>query len=212
MISQRRPIGLAIELSFLFFLLPVLLRIFLPGRFLLPLLWVAASVCLAWLWRNPHFERSELWSFTGQGRNLLRVLARFAIAVLIIGVAVALLAPDLLFNLVRARPVLWLMIVLLYPVLSAYPQGIIYRGFFFRRYRHLFRTPSAMLVASAASFAAAHVVFGNVLAVALTLIGGLVFAQTYLRTKSLAVAWLEHALYGCFLFTIGLGSFFYTSR
>jgi hypothetical protein len=54
-----------------------------------------------------------------------------------------------------------------------------------------------------------HVIFGNGLAMALTLVGGLFFGHTYLRTRSLLACTFEHGLYGCFVFTIGLGRFFY---
>jgi hypothetical protein len=43
----------------------------------------------------------------------------------------------------------------------------------------------------------------------LTLIGGWFFAETYARTRSMRLVWLEHALYGCLVFTIGLGDYFY---
>ena len=40
-------------------------------------------------------------------------------------------------------------------------------------------------------------------------VGGVLFARTYLTSGSLAMAALEHALYGNFIFTIGLGEFFF---
>ena len=43
----------------------------------------------------------------------------------------------------------------------------------------------------------------------LTLVGGLLFAYRYTKTGSLLTSCVEHALYGCFLFTVGLGRFFY---
>jgi hypothetical protein len=39
--------------------------------------------------------------------------------------------------------------------------------------------------------------------------GGLLFAHTYHTSKSLALVWLEHTLYGWTLFTLGLGWYFY---
>ena len=50
----------------------------------------------------------------------------------------------------------------------------------------------------------------NWIAPALTLIGGIVFGFTYERTRSSLVVAVQHALFGCFLFTIGLGWFFYS--
>jgi membrane protease YdiL (CAAX protease family) len=66
-----------------------------------------------------------------------------------------------------------------------------------------------MIVASAAAFAFLHIVFRNPLAPALTFAGGLLFAWRYAESGSLAVSSFEHALYGCWLFTVGLGGYFY---
>ena len=35
------------------------------------------------------------------------------------------------------------------------------------------------------------------------------FATTYQRYRSLALVCLEHAIYGCLIFTLGLGWYFY---
>ena len=206
-LTRKAYLGMEFVLVFIF--LPVCLRVYLPGRFLLPLLWITAALCLTWLWRKPTFKRSELWSFSRQGQNVFRILARFIILAVIIGIFVARFAPNQLFHLIQARPALWLIIMLLYPVLSVYPQGIVYRSFIFNRYGDLFSTPPVMIIASAIAFTMVHLVFGNLLAVGLSFAGGIIFAQTYRRTKSMAVSSMEHALYGCFLFTIGLGTYFY---
>jgi uncharacterized protein len=52
-------------------------------------------------------------------------------------------------------------------VLSVYPQGIIYRAFFFERYRGLFPGPAMLIVVSAAAFSFAHIIFRNPIAVGL---------------------------------------------
>jgi len=54
-----------------------------------------------------------------------------------------------------------------------------------------------------------HLIFGNLVPVILTVAGGYLFARTYLATRSLFCVCVEHALYGCFIFTIGLGHLFY---
>jgi membrane protease YdiL (CAAX protease family) len=43
----------------------------------------------------------------------------------------------------------------------------------------------------------------------LCLIGGLLFALTYQHSGSLLLTCLDHALFGNFIFTVGLGQFFY---
>jgi membrane protease YdiL (CAAX protease family) len=106
------------------------------------------------------------------------------------------------------------MIIAAYPIFSVYPQGLIYRAFFFHRYHSLLRLDPAardwlMILLSAATFALMHILFHNWIALALTFPGGILFARRYIDTRSLCVSSLEHALYGCFLFTIGLGQYFY---
>lgn len=66
-----------------------------------------------------------------------------------------------------------------------------------------------MIVASAAAFAFMHIIFRNWVAVGLTFAGGLLFAARYAETSSLAASSFEHSLYGCWLFTVGLGQYFY---
>jgi len=97
----------------------------------------------------------------------------------------------------------------LYPVLSVYPQGIIYRAFFFERYRGLFPNALLLIMMSALAFSFAHIIFRNPIALSFTFIGGLLFSWRYSGTGSLFTSSLEHALYGCWMFTIGLGQYFY---
>ena len=117
--------------------------------------------------------------------------------------------PGRLFGFVRQRPLLWGAVMLLYPVLSVYPQGIVYRIFIFHRYRRLFPKPWMRVLASAVAFSLAHVVFENWIAPVATAFGGLLFAWTYDRTQSALVTGLQHAVFGCYIFTIGLGWYFY---
>jgi membrane protease YdiL (CAAX protease family) len=64
-------------------------------------------------------------------------------------------------------------------------------------------------VASATLFGLHHYIFHNWLAVALTLLGGIKFVLTYRRSRSLPLTCVEHAIYGCLVFTVGLGVFFH---
>ncbi len=146
-------------------------------------------------------------------RVQLRVLLRrFGICALGLLTAVALLAPERLFDMPRQQTALWLLLLATYPLFSAYPQELIYRYLFRRRYRRLFRRRGGWIAASAAAFAWLHIVFGNWLAVVLTLIAGAFFAQTYLAGRSLRLAVVEHTLYGALVFSVGIGEFFYHER
>jgi membrane protease YdiL (CAAX protease family) len=98
--------------------------------------------------------------------------------------------------------------MVLYPILSVLPQEFLFRSFFFRRYQPLFSTPWAIIIASAACFAYVHIVFHNWVAPSFCLIGGLIFAHSYSHHRSLKWVLVEHAAYGCMVFTIGLRFYF----
>ena len=96
----------------------------------------------------------------------------------------------------------------IYPVLSVWPQEMVYRTFIFRRYQPFFDKISFPIL-SAAAFGFVHILFLNPVAILLTAGGGYMFARTYEKSRSLALVCFEHALYGCLIFTIGLGRFFF---
>lgn len=119
--------------------------------------------------------------------------------------------PERLFSFVLHRPTLWAVVMMLYPVLSVYPQELIYRSFFFHRYRELLPL-SALIIVNILSFSLMHSIFHNWIAIIFTLFGGALFVHTYLRSRSLLMVTLEHALYGNLIFTLGIGNFFYSSH
>jgi membrane protease YdiL (CAAX protease family) len=65
------------------------------------------------------------------------------------------------------------------------------------------------VLASALLFGTAHIFLGNFVAPVMSFFGGILFASTYARTRSLALVAIEHALYGDMIFTVGLGQYFY---
>jgi len=200
---------LVVEFMLLFVALPLAYR-FSPVRIpALPLLWVVAGYAWWQLLRDPRFNRAQLWN-TGQLLSRIgAILVLFVVIALGLWLAVRRFAPELEWRFVRRHPAFWAVVMVAYPVLSVYPQGLIYRAFFFERYALLFPGKWAMIVASATAFAFLHIVFRNSLAVTLTFCGGLLFAARYAETGSLATSSFEHALYGYWLFTIGLGQYFY---
>jgi hypothetical protein len=167
------------------------------------------AYCLVTMLRDPKFDRSRLWDASGVRLHAPAILALFAV-IAAIGAAVVLrYAPSAFLSLPRFNPVLWALVMVFYPVLSVYPQGIIYRAFLFDRYRVLFGGGWGMVLVSAATFAFVHIVYRNHLSIALTAPAGLLFAVRYWQTGSLMASSFEHALYGCAVFTIGLGRWFY---
>lgn len=176
-----------------------------------PLLLLFLAVVVLWLLlrRDPTFDTQMLWNLGAVRTQWKFVLARTAILCALIALGVWLFFPERMFILVRRAPVLWLAVMVLYPFLSVYPQEVFFRAFFFHRYRRLMGQGFGAIVAGATLFGFVHIVFGNWISVLLSGAGGLLFARTYLTSGSLALASIEHALYGNFIFTIGLGEFFF---
>ncbi len=158
---------------------------------------------------DPTFPRRALWDAT-LARQGLRDLAVRTIFVWTGLLAFALLrARPHLFEMPRTRPVAWLLVVILYPPISAFSQEIMFRTLFFHRYAALLRRPAARVIASGLLFGWAHIVVHNLSAIFLASVGGLLFAATYERRRSTLLVSIEHGLYGDFIFTIGLGGLFY---
>ncbi|HXY00653.1 MAG TPA: CPBP family intramembrane glutamic endopeptidase [Candidatus Limnocylindrales bacterium] len=204
-----RFILLAAEFCIVFAGLPLLIYYKILPNFPIPYLLLMALAAFLVLHYDPSFDSARLTNWPGIRPHLVPLLLRDAVFLAILGVGVRLFAPDLLFSLLRRAPVLWSAIMLLYPLLSVYPQELIYRAFLMHRYQALFGSGWALLVASALAFGFVHIIFGNWLAVGLCVIGGFLFSVTYQQSGSLLLACLDHALFGNFIFTIGLGKFFY---
>lgn len=200
---------LVVEFITLFVVLPLAYR-FSPIRIpALPLLWAVSGYALWKLLHAPDFDRTHLWNAAALAPHLAAILGIFAISACVLWLGVHRFAPQLEWSFVRQHPAFWAVVMVAYPILSVYPQGILYRAFFFERYAALFPSKWAMILASACAFAFLHIIFRNSLAIGLTFAGGLLFAARYAQTGSLFASNFEHALYGCWLFTVGLGPYFY---
>jgi hypothetical protein len=125
-----------IELGALFGLLPVALAAFARGLSL-PVLFLIAWVCLAVVWRDPTFQRDELWRREQLWTWLRGPLALALAAGTLLAVGVHWVEPVTSSNFPAARP-RWLLLILLYPTLSVVPQVLVFRTFFFHRYGRLF--------------------------------------------------------------------------
>jgi membrane protease YdiL (CAAX protease family) len=186
----------------------IVLRHFLDGL-VIPIIMTVAFTCWLILKRDASFDRRRLWNAVDFGRHFKRTLTRF----LLLGLLAAYLSYLYLPGAFLAFPIrhllFWLMVMICYPIFSAYPQEIIYRTFFFFRYRRLFKSDTAMMVVSALLFGWAHAFLGNWIAPVFASLGGIFFGWTYLRSGSTLQASLEHGLWGDLLFTLGTGWFFY---
>tara|TARA_R110002073_G_scaffold83987_2_gene200080 strand:- start:5204 stop:5830 length:627 start_codon:yes stop_codon:yes gene_type:complete len=112
---------------------------------------------------------------------------------------------EALFNVVINKPKLWVLILFIYSLFSVYPQELMYRTFFFQRYKELISNKTLSIFINATVFSLGHIFFRNTLVLVLTFFGGLLFAITYSKTKSTFLVSIEHAIYGSWLFTVGMG-------
>ncbi len=199
-------IALLAEFIVIFGVGPVLVLIFEAPLVFQCLLWLGALVA----WR---LTRRQDWPSLGTDdvrREIRTIVLRFSAVALGLTVVTWLALPDAFFTFPRERPWLWLAVMVGYPLLSAWPQEMLYRRFAYVRYAPLFGRGTGFIAASGIAFGYAHGIFLNPIAVALSLAAGLLFAANFARHRSLTLVWLEHSLYGCLIFTIGLGNFFFT--
>ena len=137
--------------------------------------------------------------------NWKRLIITFIVIALASTLFLYFVHPENLFIVVKKRPMLWIGILLIYTFLSAVPQELIYRSFFFERYHDIFSKPYYLIWANILVFPIAHLFFDNMMVLVVTFIGGMIFTASYYRTKSVFFTSIEHALYGNWLFTIGMG-------
>jgi membrane protease YdiL (CAAX protease family) len=134
-----------------------------------------------------------------------RVFIIFPLVIILTALYVWLFAPQHLFYVPLHHPLLFLFILCVYSLLSVWPQELLYRTFFYKRYEGLFKSKSLFIFVNATVFCLAHLFFRNTLVLLLTFIGGILFGLTYLKFKSTTLVTIEHAIYGNWLFTVGLG-------
>ena len=145
----------------------------------------------------PNLDWKHFWTFT---------LLKFVGIAVITFVYVWFFDKNNLFTVVIHKPKMWISIVFVYSSLSVYPQELIYRTFFFKRYQTLFSNDNLFIFFNAIIFSLGHIFFKNALVIVLTFLGGILFALTFNKTKSTLFVSVEHVIYGCWLFTIGMGS------
>lgn len=209
----QRRIWLWAELLLFFVGVPVLMRWAIHDLHI-PLVLVLQPILLGFvaylLWDDTFHMRREL------ARGFAwRHLAWIALMFVAVGGAIALATsvvfPERFLIMPRYRPELWMLILVLYPLFSVIPQELVYRTFFFHRYGPLFgRQRWAAVIINATLFGFAHIIFNNWIAVAGSAAVGAIIAYRYWMTRSFWAAWFEHAIYGCLIFTVGLGHFFFT--
>lgn len=193
-----------LELFFLFILLPISFLI--DSHFLFKII----PTILGFIYILFFLKRRDLLKLNFPDKDYWKpfwkeTIIKFAIIALVTGVYVFWIASDTLFSIVIKKPGLWIVILFVYTFLSVWPQEIIYRTFFFERYREWVNNKWLFIFINAILFSLAHLFLRSFLVQIVTFIGGVLFAYTYQKTKSTTLVSVEHAIYGNWLFTVGMG-------
>ncbi len=199
-----------LELVFIFLCMPVLLFTLVTdlNLWLMPVLGMVGITCLLLLLLDPSFKRFRLTNVSEFRQHLRTSLSVFVPSAALILLTLYAIAPDFAFSLPLQHTDLWIMTLLIYPIVSVLPQEIIFRTFFFHRYKGIIPSKYARWIISTFCFALAHVVYGNWIAVVLSILAGAFFGYRYMHTRSTPVVIIEHTLWGSLLFSTGVGMFF----
>jgi len=211
-VTETPRAGRLIEFLAFFVAAPVFMAVAVDPLQMFPVLFAVTAVGLVLLHVTEGFRWREL--FAGIGRISWRFVTIFTLATVAVGTTVILtFRPDAFLLLIHTNPGLMLMIALLYPVLSALPQELVFRPLFFRRYGAILpRGITAQIVLNAALFSFVHLMYWSWIVAGMTFSGGLAFAWAYRVRGNFPEAVVLHSLAGIVVFALGLGVYFYSGN
>lgn len=210
-VEWKRDI-LRIECAVLFFIIPIALYWFrhLLAFKLMPILLLLALGCMIYMFSDKAFDRSVLWNTRNFLSHMKQIVIAFISLSIFLGIFTYLVYEDRFFVFPIDRPNAALIFALTYPLLGALPQEIIFKCFFFHRYRSVFPGPLSLIIFNGLSFGLFHLWYANIIAPIFSIFAGMILAYRYFKTKSLLTITIEHSLMGIFLYIVGLGWFFYS--
>lgn len=189
------------------------------GLFVFPVLLLTFVSMFLFLRLDPTFDNQRLWGWKRFQGDFRRIITQFIYAASLLLMLTWVLAwhTDIMpverfLYLPREVPILMLFITMLYPWVSAYPQEITHRAFFFHRYRSIIGQGKLAFVLNVLTFSWLHITMWNWVAIIMTVPAGILFAYTYLKSRSALAAGFEHAIYGIWVFFCGLGYFVFTGN
>ncbi|WP_431157552.1 CPBP family intramembrane glutamic endopeptidase [Winogradskyella poriferorum] len=195
-----------IELFLLFILVPIIMAISSVPIAIKMAMGSAGFVYVIWVLLKVEKKKFKVSKTIKWPEFWKQTLIKFVLIVLITTTYMILVDPINLFVVILNKPMVWVVILFIYSFFSVYPQELIYRTFFFQRYEAIIKSKKLLVYINAIVFALAHLFFRNTLVIFLTFIGGVIFAYTYTKTESTLLVSIEHAIYGCWLFTVGMGN------
>ena len=199
-----------IELILLSSIIPYIVLVLKLFNLIIPVLLLVCVYCIIiYCVENKNFSSEFQKIFNININILIRIIIRWIFASLILLIITFYFFNEKFFIIQNNKPEILWKIMILYPIFSALPQEFIFCKFFFYRYKSIFKSDNNLVISSALFFAITHILFLNFIAPILSFIGGLLFANTYNKHRSLLLVSIEHGLYGNTLFFIGLGWYFW---
>jgi len=172
---------------------------------ILPLLGIALFF-LPLLLLDPSFDKKILTRINK--RHLRRSVPRMLVISILLLWFTWWIFPHLFFNYPLHDFNSYLITLILYPLVSVIPQELIYRVYFFHRYRKLIPETYLLMLGNAVIFGLTHLIYGNWVAPVATFLVSWIFIFNYLKSKSLFNVSVEHYFYGMVMFTVGFGHYF----
>ncbi len=203
-IATQTPLYKTLEMVLLFVGVPLVLVSPLPIPARLGIGLVAVIYAVIVMYRMGLFRRADLFKIDFK-TGAKDVLLRFILLAVVTTAMMFYLDPENLFIVPRKSLALWVFILFVYTILSVFPQELLYRTFFMNRYSDILINKWVMILVNAALFSFCHIIFNHYLVYIFTFLGGILFAMTYRKTRSFVFVSFEHALYGLWLFTVGMG-------
>ena len=197
--------SLKFELFFIYFFLPLFILIFQSKILIFTLLYLVFIFTFLKLRKDKSFSSKALTKKINWKISFI-----FFFVFLIFGYLYVLFYdPTLLFSFPKNNLPLWVTVMFIYTFFSVIPQEIVYRVYFYQRYKKLFNGNLLLLtLLNLFFFSFAHIVFNNPHAILITAIASPIFSYLYIK-ESFYTCVLVHSLGGQIIFTLGLGRYFY---
>lgn len=210
--ERLRKIYLLTEFTILFVIVPIILFIYrdIFAFKIVPIVFLVSILSFFILKYDKDFDKTRFFNVKDLKKHLKWIFIFLIILGSILAFLTFLYLNSRFLAFPKTKPYIWLAVMFLYPILAAYPQEVIFRGFFFHRYKEIFTHDHLMILINAICFGFAHIVYANAIAPILSIFGGFLFAYRYVKSNSILIAAIEHALWGNLIFTIGLGWYFYS--
>ena len=195
-----------IEFLLFFIFVPFIANYFFDGwRKILPLIGIAIFFFVL-LRLDSSFEKKGLYRLNKA--EFKKSVPRLIIVSVLLIWFTWWIFPNLLLYYPRENFEKYLITFFLYPFASVIPQELIYRVYYFHRYKNIIPERFLLMLSNAIIFGLTHWIYANWVAPIATFLVSWIFIYSYLKSKSLLNVSLEHYFYGLIMFTIGFGYFF----